>query len=216
MTFVSIEVRAAMLMLVAAAAPLAWAQDDGPDTAGHVVGQQPYPFDTVDPREEEDPPIELPDSVAPKLEMLTPEQIEFLLSDDARRFTGPAEEAVEALEERTPEEVREWVEAMQQVVEQSRYAEGRDQPNIPFNTESPEFNAWRLLRPRSMDPEREAGPVALGRYSDGGGPPTFGGYPLALTKEDLIAGEVDVAILGAPPSNFACTAGPWATTTSTC
>ena len=198
MTFVSIEVRAAMLMLVAAAAPLAWAQDDGPDTAGHVVGQQPYPFDTVDPREEEDPPIELPDSVAPKLEMLTPEQIEFLLSDDARRFTGPAEEAVEALEERTPEEVREWVEAMQQVVEQSRYAEGRDQPNIPFNTESPEFNAWRLLRPRSMDPEREAGPVALGRYSDGGGPPTFGGYPLALTKEDLIAGEVDVAILGAP------------------
>jgi len=50
-----------------------------------------------------------------------------------------------------------------------------------------------------MDPEREAGPVALGRYrGGGGGPPTFGGFPLALSKEDLVAGEVDVAILGAP------------------
>jgi agmatinase len=49
-----------------------------------------------------------------------------------------------------------------------------------------------------MDPKREDGPIALGRYNGSGGPPTFGGHPLALTKEDLIAGEVDVAILGAP------------------
>jgi len=42
------------------------------------------------------------------------------------------------------------------------------------------------------------GPIALGRYDGRGGPPTFGGHPLALTKEDLIAGKVDVAILGAP------------------
>jgi agmatinase len=52
-----------------------------------------------------------------------------------------------------------------------------------------------------MDPEREAGPIPLGRYAGYGGyggPPTFGGFPLALYKEDLVAGEVDVAILGAP------------------
>ena len=198
MTFVSIEIRATLLFLVAVAAPVAWAQNERPVTQEHVVGEQAYPFDTVDPREEDKPPIELPDSVASKLELLTPEQIEFLKSDDARAFTGPAEEAVEALEERSPEEIKTWVEAMQQVVEQRRYIEGRDLPNIPFNTESPDFNAWRLLRPRSMDPEREAGPVALGRYGEGGGPPTFGGFPLALSKEDLVAGEVDVAILGAP------------------
>jgi len=198
MTFVSIEVRAALLLLVAAVVPVAWAQDEKPATPEHVVGEQAYPFDTVDPREEEKPPLELPDSVAPKLELLTPVQIEFLKSGDARTFTGPAEDAVEALEQRSPEEVKAWVEAMQQVVEQSRYTEGRDLPNIPFNTESPYFNAWRLQRPRSMDPEREAGPIALGRYDGRGGPPTFGGFPLALSKEDLIAGEVDVAILGAP------------------
>ena len=198
MTFVSIGIRAALLLLVAAVAPVAWAQDEKPATPEHVAGERAYPFDTVDPREEEKPPIELPDSVAPKLELLTPEQIEFLKSGDARAFTGPAEDAALALEERTPEEVKAWVEAMQQVVEQRRYTEARDLPNIPFNTESPYFNAWRLRRPRSMDPEREAGPVALGRYRGGGGPPTFGGFPLALSKEDLVAGEVDVAILGAP------------------
>jgi agmatinase len=49
-----------------------------------------------------------------------------------------------------------------------------------------------------MDPEREDGPVPLGRYGGRGGPPTFGGHSLALSKEDLVAGEVDVAIVGAP------------------
>ncbi len=198
MTFLSVDIRPALLLLAAAAAPFGAAQDDSPATPEHVVGVQPYPFDTADPREEDSPPIELPDSVAPKLELLTPEQVEFLESGDARAFTGPVDEAVEALEERTPEEVRAWVEAMQQVVDQSRYVEGRDLPNIPFNTASPRFNAWQLLRPRSLDPRRESGPVALGRYGGSGGPPTFGGFPLALSREDLVAGEVDVAILGAP------------------
>ena len=198
MAFVPIAMRVALLLLVAATTPATGAQDNRPPPQEHVVGDRAYPFDTVDPREKEKQPIELPESVVSKLELLTPEQIEFLKSGDARAFTGPAEEAVDALEKRTPEEVKAWVEAMQQVVEGSRYTEGLDLPNIPFNTESTDFNAWRLVRPRSMDPKREAGPVALGRYSGGGGPPTFGGFPLALSKEDLVAGEVDVAILGAP------------------
>ena len=124
MTLLSVEFRPALLLLAAVAAPFATAQDDSPATPEHVVGVQPYPFDTVDPREEDPPPIELPDSVAPKLELLTPEQIEFLSCGDARRFTGSVDDTVEALEERTPEEVREWVEVMQQVVDQSRYVEG--------------------------------------------------------------------------------------------
>jgi len=183
--------------------PLSWAKDEssataGPETPEHVVGQDSYPFDTADPRRKDKPPIELPDSVAPKLELLTPEEREFLLSSDARPFTGPAEETVEELQERTPAEVKAWVNAMQQSVEHQRYVEGRDSPSIPFNTSSPDFNAWRTLRPRSMDPQREPGPIPLGRYNGKGGPPTFGGFPLALTKADLVAGEIDVAILGAP------------------
>ena len=192
-----LNTRIAVLLAVAFASQFAWA-GDGHDTPEHVVGENPYPFDTVDPRDEVPEPIELPDSVAPKLALLTEEEVEFLESGDARPFAGSLEDTIEALEERTPEEVKEWVSAMQHVVSHSRYEEGRDAPNIEFNTESPEFNAWQARRPRSMDPDREDGPVDLGRYGGRGGPPTFGGHPLALTKEDLVAGEVDVAIVGAP------------------
>jgi len=164
----------------------------------HVVGENPYPFDTNDPREEEKEPIELPDSVATKLVLLTEEEIQFLESGNARNLAGPLEDTLEALEERTPEEVKAWVNAMQHVISHQRYQAGRDAPNIPFNTESPEFNAWRAKRPRNMDPPREDGPIELGRYGGRGGPPTFGRHALALTKEDLVAGEVDVAIVGAP------------------
>jgi arginase family enzyme len=199
MTFDSFEFRAALLAIAVAVASVALASDDVVETPEHVTGDQRYPFDTVDPRVEEDaPPIELPDDVAAKLQLLSPDELEFLKGPDARAFAGSDEDTVEALNERSPEEVKAWVNAMQQVVEHNRYEEGRDAPNIPLNTESPDFNAWRLQRPRSMDPERESGPVALGRYDGYGGPPTFGGHPLALTKEDLVAGEVDVAILGAP------------------
>ena len=197
MTKMTSNIRSTCLLATALAVPLAWA-DEVPDTPEHVVGEAAYPFDTVDPREEKKEPIELPDSVAPKLELLTKEEVEFLKSGDARNIAGSLKETVEALGERTPEEVKAWVNAMQSVVSGRRYEEGRDLPNIPFNTESTQFNAWRTERPRSMDPKREDGPIALGRYDGRGGPPTFGRHPLALTKEDLIAGEVDVAILGAP------------------
>jgi agmatinase len=193
--------RTVLLMLLLTLAPAASAQEEKKDkkaTPEHAVGEQAYPFDTVDHREEKPPPIELPESVAPKLALLTLPQIEFLKSSDARAFAASVEDVVEALEKRTPEEVKTWVEAMEGVVRRARYEKGRDLPNVPFNTRSPDFNAWRLKRPRSMDPKREAGPVSLGRYGRRGGPPTFGGFPLALTKEDLVAGKVEVAILGAP------------------
>ncbi len=206
----SIDARAALLVLALAVTPLAMASDETvatpePVTAlepvatpEHVTGEQPYPFDSKDPRDEDKPPIELPESVAPKLELLTADEIEFLKSDEARTFTGSAEDTVEALNKRSPKEVKAWINVMQLVVEHNQYKEGRDEPGIPLNTASPDFNAWRLQRPRSMDPKREAGPIELGRYDGDGGPPTFGGHPLALSKEDLVAGKVDVAILGAP------------------
>jgi agmatinase len=197
MTKLTTNIYTTFLLASALAVPLAWA-DEVPATPEHAVGEAAYPFDTVDPREEKKDPIDLPASVAPKLELLSKEEIEFLKSGDARKFTGPLEDTVEALDKRAPEEVKAWVNAMQRVFSQQHYEEGRDLPNIPFNTDSHEFNAWRAERPRSMDPKREDGPIALGRYDGRGGPPTFGRHPLALTKEDLVAGEVDVAILGAP------------------
>lgn len=198
MTFAARAIGALCLPAALFLAALVRAQDAPVSTPEHVVGDQPYPFDARDKRDEEQPPIELPESVSPKLVLLTPEEIEFLQSSGARRFAGSADDTVEALEERSPEEVKEWVNALQDVLEAMLYLEGRDPQNIPFDTESPRFNAWRTKRPRSMDPPREPGALALGRYDGYGGPPTFGGYPLALTMQDLLAAKVDVAILGAP------------------
>ena len=76
-----LNTRIAVLFAVAFASQFAWA-GDGHDTPEHVVGENPYPFDTVDPRDEVPEPIELPDSVAPKLALLTEEEVEFLESGD--------------------------------------------------------------------------------------------------------------------------------------
>ena len=174
-----------------------------PDFPEHVRGTAPYPYPMNDSRypKRERSPIELPESVASSVSLLSEAELAFLKSSDARRFAGDAKETAEALEARSPEEVRLWVQAMMEVTAAAVFDAERDAPNIPLDTTSPAFNAWKAIRPRSMDPARADGPIALGRYGSrrgGGGPPTFGGLPLALTQEDLIAGEVDVAILGAP------------------
>jgi agmatinase len=168
------------------------------DTPGQVVGTNSYPFDTADPREEVPEPIELPESVMPMLKGLSADDIELLKDGRSKKFSGGADDIEETIAEFSPEELQAWVDAIRTVLEGSEYKESRDLANIPLNTESENFNAWRLVRPRSLDPTREAGPIDLGRYNGRGGPQTFGGFPLALSKEDLIAGEVDVAILGAP------------------
>ena len=54
---------------------------------------------------------------------------------------------------------------------------------------------------RSHDPRREPGPINLRRYNfvpAYAGIATFCGVPLCLNQEDLRAGKVDVAIVGAP------------------
>lgn len=203
MNTVPLRMTAMLLLSALAGGPLALAHEraaegPAPNTPEHVIGANPYPIDTVDPRIVEKKPIELPASVADKIQFLSVDELAFLKSGDARSFAGSLEDTVEALLERSPEEVKAWVEAMRYVFERSRYRAGVDAANIPLNTDSRRFNAWQMQRPRSMDPKREAGPVPLGRYDGRGGPPTFGGFPLALSKEDLIAGEVDVAIVGAP------------------
>src|SRR5690606_5574547 len=143
--------------------------------------------------------IELPESLAPKLELLTPEQREFLESGAVRRFAPTPEKLIQAIEKRSPADVKAYVEAMMWVEEQQKFEAGRDLAAIPLQTESPDFNAWKARRPRSFDPPREPGPIDLSRYIGGGsGIPTFAGAPVALTPEDLVAGSVEVAIVGAP------------------
>ena len=67
---------------------------------------------------------------------------------------------------------------------------------IPLNTDDPSYDLWNQLRDSSDDPEREPGLIYPGRLR-GQGVLTFFQLPVAVTPEDLLAAEVDVAIMGA-------------------
>ena len=58
------------------------------------------------------------------------------------------------------------------------------------------------MKPKTVDPDREPGPFGLSYYASRrgyyGGIRTFTGAPVAIYPEDLVAGQVDVAIVGAP------------------
>jgi len=75
-----------------------------------------------------------------------------------------------------------------------------DEGVIRLNPKDPRLNDWKKLRDTSKDPKREPGPIHINRQyaSAWSGIPTFFGLPVALNPEDLKAGKVDVAILGAP------------------
>jgi hypothetical protein len=62
-------------------------------------------------------------------------------------------------------------------------------------------DVWKMKLDRSHDPRREPGPINLQRYAfvpAYAGIATFFGVPLCLNQDDLRAGHVDVAVLGAP------------------
>ena len=72
----------------------------------------------------------------------------------------------------------------------------RNNGQIPLNTADPSYDIWSQLRDPANDPAREPGPFFPGRLWNPG-VQTFFKLPVAVNSADLIAGEVDVAIMGA-------------------
>ncbi len=75
-----------------------------------------------------------------------------------------------------------------------------EKPVIALDTEDPTFNVWKKLRDFSKDTKRDPGPINIHQYDMAPfwlGIPTFFHLPVALTPEDLKAGKVEVAIMGA-------------------
>ncbi|GJM29781.1 MAG: agmatinase [Cyclobacteriaceae bacterium] len=72
-------------------------------------------------------------------------------------------------------------------------------PIVNLNPNDPSYNIWKKIRD-DISEGREPGPINVQRY-DGHFPwigiPTFFHLPVALTPEDLKAGNVEVAIMGA-------------------
>lgn len=148
----------------------------------------------------------LPPELARKVADLPKAKQDFLVSDIAEGLAGSYEKLFQRLENRSPAEIEAYVDALMSVADAAKFNPETDMASIPLDTSAKGFNAWTVMRPRLMDPKREPGPFSLSYYMHsfggggvyGGGIATFAGAPVAIYPEDLIAGKVDVAIVGAP------------------
>ncbi len=74
-----------------------------------------------------------------------------------------------------------------------------EEPVVRLNPDDPSYDVWKKVR-ADIQEGREPGPINVQRYYGGtpwAGIPTFFHLPVALTPEDLKAGNVEVAIFGA-------------------
>lgn len=146
--------------------------------------------------------VRLPSAVMDKLEMLSEEQIQFLRTDEPLRVIASRDKLYQDIERRTPDQVVQYVSDMIEAVEAHAYRPGIDMASIPLNPEASGFNSFKVVRPEILKERlRDPGPVNVHRYiNQWAGIPTFAGAPVAVTPEDLIAGNVEVAIAGIPQS----------------
>ncbi|MFT2092877.1 agmatinase family protein [Paraglaciecola sp. 2405UD69-4] len=128
------------------------------------------------------------------------EKLSILDSSLPTSLLGTVDRFYEAMRGKTPKEIEAYLDGMIAVANANKFNPETDMASIPLNTESPFFNSWKVERPASLNPKREPGPIHLSRYVNNrhSGVQTFAGAPLAIYPEDLIAGNVDVAIVGAP------------------
>lgn len=158
----------------------------------------------VQETEQAEEPAELaavPQSLVSKLSELSEEELLFLRGEAALGFAERHDLLFARLENKTPEAIAAYVKAMMRVVDLSKFNPETDEESIPLNTESKGFNRWKIRRPAEFDTPRSPGPINLNRYLSAGpksGIPTFFNLPVAITPEDLVAGGVEVAIMGVP------------------
>ena len=190
-------------LLISSPQLLAKAQEEteikGPVTPSQA-GVVPENIDSATPGLMPIKPLkDIPENVLAILDALPEKKSEFIKSGKSN-VVLKSDILFDLLSSASSTEAEEYIDTIMSIHDQVEFKKGRDIESIELNKASPDFNSWRLKRPQSMNPEREAGPISLGRYLGGGrsGIPTFANAPVALTPEDLIAGKVDVAILGAP------------------
>jgi agmatinase len=83
-----------------------------------------------------------------------------------------------------------------------RIDEGAE-PLIKLNADDPTYDVWKKIRD-DLSEGRKPGPINIQRFVGGFpwvGMPTFFHLPVALNREDLEAGQVEVAIFGAEMYN---------------
>jgi agmatinase len=140
----------------------------------------------------------IPEELKPKASVLNDEQIEFIQSGAILRFI-PERQLEHELATRDPDSLRSLIDDLMALADQMAYDPERDMGAAPLNLTSKSFNGSLATPAPLRDLERAPGPFSVHRYLfPKSGVPTFGGAPVAIWPEDLVAGKVDVAIVGVP------------------
>jgi agmatinase len=141
----------------------------------------------------------VPAELKPKIEALSPTQQEFITSGAIFDFV-PEYQLQHEASTRETEAFSALIDDLLDLAEEMGYNPERDMGAAPLNLASRRFNGRTLPTPEPLrDFKREPGPFSVSRYMfPQSGVPTFGGAKVAIWPEDLVAGNVEVAIIGVP------------------
>ena len=141
----------------------------------------------------------IPDELRAQVSVLNDEQIEFITSGAVLEFI-PQRQLEHELATRDTDGLRTLVDDLMSIAAEMGYDPERDMGAAPLNLTSKMFNEGMLPTPAPLrELKRESGPFSVHRYLfPQSGVPTFGGAKVAIWPEDLVAGNVDVAIIGVP------------------
>ncbi len=130
--------------------------------------------------------------------MLTDDQIEFITSGAILEYM-PDRQLEHELATRDADSLRSLLDDVMSLAERMGYDPERDMGATPLNLTTKDFGMPMPTPALLRDFKREPGPFAVHRYLvPESGVPTFGGADVAIWPEDLVAGNVDVAIVGVP------------------
>jgi hypothetical protein len=140
----------------------------------------------------------LPEALVDKIAGLEPHQQAFINSGDALKFL-PERQLIHEIKTRDIEAIQTLLNDVMAVAAQMTYDPTRDMGAIPLNLSNDYFN-YLIVTPAPLRKlKRKEGPFSTDRYMfPTSGISTFTGEKVATCPEDLVAGNVDVAIIGIP------------------
>jgi len=141
----------------------------------------------------------VPSELLERVSALSDAQAEFVTSGAALQFL-PEQQLEHELATRDASGLQSLINDLISLSAEMGYDPGRDMGATPLNIAATRFNRGNLPTPAPLrDFEREPGPFSVHRYLfPQSGVPTFAGAKVAIWPEDLVAGDVDVAIIGVP------------------
>jgi agmatinase len=140
----------------------------------------------------------VPEELRAKVNELDEAQRDFITSGAAIDIV-PERQLEHELTTRDTDSLKKLIDDLMAVAEQMGYSADRDMGAAPLNLTTKRFHRAVVTPEELRDFEREPGPFSVHRYLyPESGVPTFGGAKVAVWPEDLVAGDVDVAIVGVP------------------